>query len=237
MAEKIELSFNNMEAEINIRRERRNSNLWDKVRDYEESTLLTDSLSEEDYEENYVKLLDDLSDKLAEEIIENTDTYIDVRAISLMQKQLSVMGQAARSGSFEVPVEIDGEKISMNVTLRNDESANTRMDASVQTYEYGRITLSLYGEGDSIRGMLTTTNGQNREETEYLEKVRTGLCEKGANLLPELGISSDNIAILYNAQTRPVLSGAVNTQAMDGEAVKIETRTLLTMARAFIEAL
>ena len=234
----LSLSYNNLEAQIAVRRERRNSDLWDKVRDYEEKELLSDSLSEDDYEENYIKLLDDLSDKLSEELTENADSYIDVRAISLMQKQLFVMGKAAEGGSFEVPVEIDGETISMNVTLKNDESKKTRMDARIQTTEYGLITLSLYGEDERISGMLMTTNSQNPDESEYLEKVRTGLCERAADMLPGIGISEADIAILYRAQNRPVSSGAVSTKAMEGVSESnIETRTLLTMAKAFVKAL
>ena len=234
----LSLSYNNLEAQIAVRRERRNSDLWDRVRDYEEKELLSDSLSEDDYEENYIKLLDDLSDKLSEELTENADSYIDVRAISLMQKQLFVMGKAAEGGSFEVPVEIDGETISMNVTLKNDESKKTRMDARIQTTEYGLITLSLYGEDERISGMLMTTNSQNPDESEYLEKVRTGLCERAADMLPGIGISEADIAILYRAQNRPVSSGAVSTKAMEGVSESnIETRTLLTMAKAFVKAL
>ncbi len=234
----LELNFNNLEAQINLRRERRKGNLWEKTRDYRENALLSEKLDEDDYEENYVKLLDDLSDKLSEELNTDTDSYIDVRAISLMQKQLSVMKKSAESGSFEVPVEIEGQKVSMHVTLRSEEGANTRMDAGVQTDEYGYITLSIYGEGENIRGMLTTTYGQNDYESEYLEKVRTGLCERISERHGNLSIGTEDISLLYRAQNGPASVGVVNTNAKDGGVVSpIETRTLLTMAKAFVEAL
>ncbi len=234
----VELTYNNLEAEINIRRERRNSNLWDRARDYEETSLLSDKLEDDDYEENYVKLLGNISDKLSEELINDTDSYIDVRAISLMQKQLSVMQKASDSGSYEVPVEIDGERVSMHVTLRSDESSATRMDAGIQTEMYGYITLSLYEDQGRIRGMLTTTNGKNQEEAEYLENVRTGLCANIEKKLEGFRMSHDDIPILYHTQNGPASVGAVNTVAKDGsEESHIETRTLLTMAKAFIEAL
>ena len=86
--------------------------------------------------------------------------------------------------------------------------------------------------------MLTTTNGKNQWESEYLENVRTRLCERISEKLSDVIVSADNIAILYNAQAGPAPAGAVSENAMEGEnAVQTDTRTLLTMAKAFIEAL
>ncbi len=233
----VAVTFNNLEAMISERRDRRTGNIWDKTRDYKETELLTEKLDEDDYEENYLKVLGEVSDKLSEELMTDDDNYIDVRAISLLQKQISVMGRSAERGSFEVPVEIEGQKLSMHVTLRSEKNANSRMDASVQTDEYGLITLSLYKDGDVVRGMLTTTNGSNQEESEYLENVRTRLCEKIAERIEGAGIDRENIAILYHTQNS-LSSGAVNTEATDGlKPEKTDTKTLLTMAKAFIEAL
>jgi hypothetical protein len=147
------------------------------------------------------------------------------------------MGQSAERGSFEVPVEIEGQQLSMHVTLRSEKNANSRMDASVQTDYYGLITLSLYKDKDTVRGMLTTTRGSDPEESEYLENVRTRLCENIADKIKDVGIHRENIAILYRTQSS-LSQGAVNTDATDGRVTeRTDTKTLLTMAKAFIEAL
>ncbi|MBQ7615377.1 MAG: hypothetical protein IJU77_10060 [Butyrivibrio sp.] len=233
----VAVTFNNLEAMISERRDRRTGNIWERTSDYEETALLTEKLDEDDYEENYLKILGDVSDKLSEELMNETDTYIDVRAISLLQKQISVMGRSAESGSFEVPVEVEGQKLSMHVTLRSEKNANSRMDASVQTDYYGLITLSLYKDKDTVRGMLTTTRGSDPEESEYLENVRTRLCENIADKIKDVGIHRENIAILYRTQSS-LSQGAVNTDATDGRVTeRTDTKTLLTMAKAFIEAL
>ena len=86
--------------------------------------------------------------------------------------------------------------------------------------------------------MLTTTNGQNPEETEYLESVRTKMCVKLAEKLRDVGVGQDKIAILYHAQTQPISVGTANANATDGNQKNItDTSTLLSMAKAFIEAL
>ena len=86
--------------------------------------------------------------------------------------------------------------------------------------------------------MLTTTNGQSPEETEYLESVRTKMCVKLAEKIRDVGVGQDKIAILYHAQTQPTSVGKTNANATDGNFNKItETRQLLAMAKAFIEAL
>lgn len=235
----IELTFNNLEAYISEKRDRRSGNtIWEKMRDMDETDLLTDALSDDDYAKTYVKVLGEMSDKLSKELMDEKDTYIDVRAISLLQKQISVMKKSAEKDSFEVPVEIDGDRISMNVTLKSDERNISRMDAGVQTFEYGYLTLSIYLEGGSAKGMLTTTNGSGPDESEYLEKVRQRLCEKIEEILPEVGASKENIPIIYRAQGGPASGSGADTRAREGEAqVKTDTRTLLTMAKAFIWAL
>ncbi len=235
----IELTFNNLEAYISEKRDRKSGNtIWERMWDFKDTDLLSDALDGDDYKDTYVKVLDDMSDKLSRELMDEKDSYIDVRAISLLQKQISVMSMSAERESFEVPVNIDGDRISMNVTLKSDDREVSRMDASVQTFEYGLLTLSLYIEDGSAKGMLKTTNGSGPDESEYLEKVRTKLCEKIEEKLSGISAIRENIAIIYRAQSGPAPAGAGDYKAREGTPqVKTETRTLLTMAKAFIEAL
>ena len=234
----IGVTYNNLEAMISVRRDRRQGNIWDRLRDYKEIKELSDELDSEGYEDNYVKILGNISDKLSEELMNASDSYIDVRSIALLQKQLSVMGKSAESDSFEVPVEVEGETLSMHVTLKTEKNSVSRMDASVQTIEYGQIAVSLYVEGDAVRGMLTTTGGRSQEQAEYLEKVRTRLCVGLKEKMEDLGVDQENIAVLYNTQGIPAGRGQVSSRAMEGAAVeKTKTHTLLKMAKAFVEAL
>ena len=229
-------TFSNLEAMISNRRARRTEGLW---KDFDrEQRLLVDALDKDGYEDVYKRTLDSMSDRMQDVLFDSDNTYLDVRAISLMQKQLSVMSGSSEKGSFDVPVEIEGQKISMHITLKSDDSMNSRMEASIQTYEYGLITATLYEKGGIIGGMLTTTNGQNPEETEYLESVRTKMCVKLAEKIRDVGVGQDKIAILYHAQTQPTSVGQTNANATDGNFNKItDTRQLLAMAKAFIEAL
>jgi hypothetical protein len=239
-----QITYNNIEAMISNRRDRRMEGIWRKTEDLggddmtKEQDLLLDALDRDGYEETYQSVLGSIQDHLLELLMSRENSYIDVRSIALMQKQLSVMSYSSERGSFDVPVEIEGQKISMHVTLRSDESMNSRMEASVQTFEFGLVTASLYEKNGVISGMLTTTNAQSSEETEYLESVRSKMCVKLAEKLRDFGVGQDKIAILYHAQTPPISVGPANANAMDGNSKKItETRTLLTMAKAFIEAL
>ncbi len=240
----LELNFNNLEAMISNRRDRRTGGLWEKTVDIgekeveEEQQRLVDALDGEDYEDVYKQSLLNISEKMSQVLMNDNDTFIDVRSISLIQKQLSVMSQSSESGSFDVPIEIDGQKISMHITLRSDKGMDSRMEASVQTYEYGLITATLFEKNGVVSGMLTTTNGQSSEETEYLESVRTKMCAKLAEKLKDIGVGQDKIAILYHAQSQPTSVGQTNANATDGNTKKItETKVFLTMAKAFIEAL
>ncbi len=240
----LETTFNNLEAMISNRRSRRREGIWDKADGItkegfeKEQKMLVDALEEDDYGSVYKSTLEAISDKMQEVLEDESDTYLDVRAISLMQKQLSVMSLSSERGSFDVPVEIDGQKISMHITLKSDNSMDSRMEASIQTYEFGLITATLYKKNDIITGMLTTTNGQSSEEVEYLESVRSKMCVKLAEKLKDVGVGQESIAILYHTQTQPTSVGQANANATDGNSKNItETKDLLTMAKAFIEAL
>jgi hypothetical protein len=234
----IETTFNNIEAMISTRRDRRYGDIWNRAKDPSLKALLQDKLEDDDYQENYVKILGDFSDKLSEELMTSQDTYIDVRAIALLQKQISVITKSSENDSFEVPVDVDGQTVSMHVTLKNDGNVSSRMDASVWTDEYGLLSVSLSLESGVVKGMLTTTNGSNQEESEYLESVRTRLCDKLQHKVEDAVVDARNIPILYRVQSGTPGSGAVTNKDMEGEKVTpTETRTLLTMAKAFIEAL
>ncbi|MBO4458642.1 MAG: hypothetical protein J5802_13065 [Butyrivibrio sp.] len=240
----VEMTFNNLEAMIGVRRDRRNGNLWNKAQELgrkdisKDMDALTDALDKDNYEETYAKSLENISDKLSDVLVDPETEYIDVKAITLMQKQISVMAHTAEKGSYEVPVEIDGSKVSMHITLRSDNSKISRMEASVQTIDYGTISVNLYREDGVVTGMLTTTNSGNTEEAEYLESVRTKMCDRLAENVEGVGVDQKRIAILYNAQAQPTKVGTVNADAMDGSNLSTtDTGTLLKMAKAFIEAL
>ena len=240
----VEMTYNNLEAMISNRRDRRTGNIWEKTAEFEDEEIkenleeLTDALGEDNYEDTYRQSLAKISDKMSDMLMNPEDTYIDLKAITLMQKQLSVMSHTSERGAFDVPVEIDGTKVSMHITLKSDNSNISRMEASIQTFEYGLITASLYKQDGFITGMLTTTNGQSQDEVEYLESLRTRMCAKLADEIENAGVDQNKIAILYHAQQKPEGVGTVNANAMDGSLEKTtDTGTLLKMAKAFVEAI
>lgn len=235
----IELNFNNLEAVIENRRERRRGKFWDKATEFDESIkkeeedLLT-LLDEEGYEDSYKQKLDQIAEKLTDTLMSAEDSYIDVRAITLMQKQISVMKKASENASFDVPVEIDGSSISMHITLKSDDTNKSRMDASIQTFEYGLITASLYEESGLIKGMITTSMPEVSEEAEYLGNVKAKLCSKLSEKIKDLGVDRNQIGILYGAKLTQNRSTG-SARSVDRKITN--TDTLLKMAKAFIEAL
>ena len=193
-------------------------------------------MDDEDYQDSYKQKLDQISEKLTKALTNSEDSYIDVRAIALMQKQVSVMKKASDNSSFDVPVSIDGETVSMHVTLKLDDTLNTRMDASIQTNEHGLLSATLYEDDGIIKGMLKTTMAETREESEYLENAKTKLCNILSESIKDLGVDQNQIGILYHVKT-PQEYSTNNAKATEGERKTTDTGTLLKMAKAFVEAL
>ena len=111
------------------------------------------------------------------------------------------------------------------------------MEASVQTYDFGLITANLYVEDGLIRGILSTTEKERQEVSEYLINVKQKLCDALADKVKGTGVDHENIGILYRANYSRELGKARSKDTESKYKPATETGTLLKMARAFVEAL
>ena len=234
----IEANIENVQAYLNLKagRKGRDVSVWDQAEKiaklaFKETRqkMLEDLIDEEDYEEAYEEKLSDLATQLDDLLSYESETYIDVRSIHLMQKQISVAASLARQNSFEIPVEVDGRVVSMHVTLKESATEGKKVEAELQTQDYGHISMAMTIDDGKVKGAFAAAYPNSGELSEYMTEVRdrfiTGLRENE----PTLQVSSTDIGIFYRRQE----AGS----AVEGtENGFFDNRALLRMAELFVHA-
>jgi len=209
--------------------------LWEKAEEKdeglsEEISSIQEEMEDEVFDAKYLGHLSRINERLSDILEHNADNYVDVRAISLLHKQLNVTSQMAGNGSYDIPVDIDGQKISMHVVLKQDDLSGTKVEAAVRTDEYGYLTATMQVKNDRIEGAIMTDRGETEEQAEYMNAVRSRLKTNLSKAFPRYETSEQDLVVLY----RTMDPGRLITGSGKGIS---DTRELLGMARAFIKAL
>ncbi|MCR5102512.1 MAG: DUF6240 domain-containing protein [Butyrivibrio sp.] len=235
----ISVTVSSVEAMMRIRTDRRRlaDRFSDKalelasraVRSKEQQ--LVDEMGEvDDFKLSYGQHMQDAISALEEITTDSVDSYIDIKAITLMQKQLSVRAQMAENDSYEIPVEVDGTEVNMHVVLKREENEGTKIETSVHTPYYGTLTAAFAIDEDKVRGIVSTTMKQEEDVKEYIEQVRDRLLANIAESSNDFRADSQDMMVMYNVSD----SGRLITGSENGIS---DTNSLLGLAKAFIKAL
>lgn len=109
-------------------------------------------------------------------LAEETDR-LDVRAMSLLYKQISVMGNMAREEAYEVPVCIGGSFVGIRVKLVHASEEGGNVSISFHTEEYGTVVAGIQLSGDVINGYIASDDEQGRARLEAEKKFEKALEE------------------------------------------------------------
>ena len=225
----IPITASNLEAMKEIRESRKKKNvhgkdvepsLWQKLR---EKIGENDDNAFENIKdlENYDTTLDKIKEQL-EKTLETTDKYIDLRVISLLHKDLSVSRQLSESGSYEVPVEVGDDIISMHVTLVNNEEEGSHITTSLDTGTLGIIKTDLQIQKNKIIGVIATSNAKSAQSQHFLEDVKNRISEK-------MNMEIEAATIFYSRD------GEFEREIGNRKGTKKEE--LLTLAKEVIESI
>lgn len=236
MVNDIMISSDNIKAMIAQRSGYRGrTSLWEKVLEQDENlekeiTSMRDELDEENFEEKYLSHIVQIQNRLSEIVNEDAEKYIDIKALALINKQLTLTTSLSQNKNYDIPIEIDGQKVSMHVLLKEDSSKGTKVEASVRTEDYGYLSMAMQEKEGRIEGAIMTDRGENADQAEYMKQVKERLIENLSNAYPQYSVSEQEIVLLYRA-TDP---GRLITGSGNGFS---DTRVLLGMAKAFLQAL
>ncbi|MBR4529038.1 MAG: hypothetical protein IKO80_02045 [Lachnospiraceae bacterium] len=161
-----------------------------------------------------------------DEMMEETESVIDLQTMILAKKQLTVATALAERNSYDIPVEIDGRRVDLHVTLVSEEGTGSLMRASVPTSDHGMLTLSLAMGEEGLRGVLNTAEPERPDVEEYLTALRAHFLE-GLRADTPVRDASD-IKFVYRAGEGTQLSADPGESVGDDE--------MLFLAGAFVRA-
>jgi hypothetical protein len=109
--------------------------------------------TKESAERSYDAMIERAKESVYETAI-NRERFIDVRALQLAFTRLTVARRYSESETYEIPMELDGEKtsISLKVVHNPDEEANVVI--SSETEDLGRFTARLNMKDGEIKGYI-----------------------------------------------------------------------------------
>ena len=243
----IRVTAGNLEAmeDIIASRQRRNiDSIWNRLREKikdKEKNLFEDVLDIEDTDideklddlkelDKYKNTINDLKEGI-ETAINKTDTYIDIKALKLLHKDLAIAGAMADKGSYEIPIDTGSGEVSLHLSFRTREDEAPRIEASIETENYGtiRADLSFSGEKDienkapDFSGMITTSKRDNAEVRHFMESIKFKMTGD---------VKADNLVIMYEVTKQ----ANINTQTAVSREADTTDKSLVKTAELFIQA-
>lgn len=153
---KVPVTADNLEAALLLRKKR--GEAFKKATQASDKKALaralsfSGALSSKEAKTEYMGMADECKTAVYEESM-SSDTYMDVRALQLVHRQLTVAKAYADVENYEVPMEIGGEVTSVNVKIVHNSSEDPNVVISLETEELGRVTARLSGK-ESISGYI-----------------------------------------------------------------------------------
>lgn len=155
--------------------------------------LLASFSSKETVQSEFESFLSHVSENLENQMLMSETTYLDVKALSLTAKQISLASQMARNESYELPAQIFGELTSVHIHFvhKNKAEGNASAYISIPLSD-GKELMADFRLGETkISGYV----GCNDKKTE--ENIREREAEFNDQLLLRTGKKAD-ISIIYS---------------------------------------
>lgn len=144
----------------------------------------------EEAKQSYEDFTDTMQEAVEEAVYEQSD-LLDIKALSLVAKQLCLSSHLAKEESYEMPAVIRGELTSVTVRFRHTEQKEASASLQVTLTDGEIISAKCRQENGRITGYI----GCNREDT--LQKLQEKEEDFKQSVLSETGYSAD-ITIVYS---------------------------------------
>lgn len=190
--------------------------------------MLTDK---ETAQATYGTYTQELMDTVEEQTFSRTETSLDVRAMQLVHKQLTIMQAAAGQEEFDIPVSIDGEMTAIHLSLQHDTVEKGKVSVAMESESSGRITVRLELENGMVKGYAAGEGTQSRELLSralgQFSLALEGLGLKAADIPVVRGLAEN----IFAQSSRTSLTGERDTEKQE-----VETGSLYQVAKTFIQA-
>lgn len=189
----------------------------------------------EDFNEKYEETVRNLQENAEEITMTQADSSVDVRAMQLIHRQLSIMGSLSRREEYFLSMEVGGEESLVHLTVENGSAQKGAVSIAVDyggdSGENGHIEAHLQVKNNRIEGFLV---GKTSEEVTKLQEVS----DIFYNLIQE----ETSRGMKYEAVKLPVVSSEnmnlTRTSGLDSqEDTSPENGALYYVAKLFLQAI
>lgn len=218
------------------------SKIWEQAEDTDQ----TDSL-ESSIEELKESMVDETSTKTAYEqlmksvekvldtALEASDvTAIDLKAITLLNKQISLLTNMSKEENYEVPIKINDEITSINLKIVKNSSESGKVTATMETKEYGSVGASFNVDDNQVSGYVACSEEDKVQQmSEMKEDFENALRDSGLSETILSFVGSSDLD-LKNFDKLNKVPARTNTEETTD---KISSKQLYLVAKAFIVSL
>ena len=163
-------------------------------------------------------------------------TSMQVKEMKLMRTQIELGGMLAKNETYAIPVLIQNEITSVHLRVIRDDAQKGLVNITFETDYLGKVAAELKASGNTVSGYIAS---DRKETTEFLsehadalqEAIKTGLSEntEGTAAAEISFVTSESLDLMHFEQKEAV------KQEGEKELSKVQTTTLYTIARKFLE--
>lgn len=131
----------------------------------------------EEAQNAYDSFREEIHTMLEEQGVSEENTSLDVKAMSMLHKQITFLSRMAREENYEIPLEINGSLTSVNLKIVHHSNEESKVSIAMDTDSLGKIAaefrLSQQGlDGFCICSTKEGTNLLNDEKPLLEEKLQ-----------------------------------------------------------------
>lgn len=201
---------------------------------WQEKTLTEELISHltdtEEAQSAYEKMESTVQERVEEAIQNEPLTYVDLKGLQSLQKQLSLAGNLAKEENYHIPVEINGEAAAINLKVLHGAQGG-KVSALINTAAYGQIAAQFRIKNGMVSGYVAceTTEGtaKMQESQKLFQDIFTEQIQES-----NTGVKLGDIAVVESKETN---AAGYTKEDLTGDA-GVATADLYQVAKAFIIA-
>ena len=192
----------------------------------EQSELLTDSLEDKDsIQQKYSEFIENTVSEIKNAVVDDCDTYVDVRAMKLLGSQLNIASLMSREEMYQIPVMINGEVTAINLKMRHNTGEAQNVNITFNTELTGSIDATFTVKNEQVSGYVVCDSNAGKE---YIESTTE---QFKSNLNQNANLNISDITVITNSDVN-IKDIYIDNSANDAP----ESKVLYDIAKCFIES-
>lgn len=150
----------------------------------------------------------------------------DMKALSLLYKQMTFTRNVAQEENYEIPVQINGEITSVNLKILHDKQEKAKVTATMQTKLYGKVAAEFSITEGEVNGYIAANEADGLEALKQIEEIFALHLEKS-------NMKKGTLSFIPSKQLNIKAFGKKETNQENS----VSTKELYQIAKSFIFAL